>query len=170
LRLAALAEFGLAKSKGDVRAASVALRCFLTSTADLAERALQDAGLRWRNRVMPIRTAFIAILYAASVTAAGAEPLVRHAGEWETRIDNGKPIILCFPTDVTLDQNYVLQSMSKLPDATCKVTNMTTVGAVTSYSMQCTIGGSLMTSTGTITATGPDSFTGKAHSHDRQGA
>jgi hypothetical protein len=114
---------------------------------------------------MPIRTAFIAILYAASVTATGAEPLVRHAGEWETRIDNGKPIILCFPTDITLDQNYVLQSMSKLPDATCKVTNMTTVGAVTSYSMQCTIGGSPMTSTGTITATGPDSFTGKAHSH-----
>jgi hypothetical protein len=77
--------------------------------------------------VTPIRAAFIAILYAALVTAAG------RAGEWETRIDNGKPIILCFPTDVTLDQNYVLQSMSKLPDTKCKVTNVTTVGAVTSY-------------------------------------
>jgi hypothetical protein len=117
------------------------------------------------NHVMPIRTGFSAILFAASVTAAGAEPLVRHAGEWETTVDNGKPIILCFPTDVPLDQNYVLQSMSRLPGAECTVTNMTTVGAVTSYSMRCTIGGSLMTSSGTITATGPDSFTGKAHSH-----
>jgi hypothetical protein len=71
---------------------------------------------------MPIRAAFIAVL-SASVTVAGAEPLVRHAGEWETTVDNGKPIILCFPSDVTLDQNYVLQSMSRLAGAECTVTN-----------------------------------------------
>jgi hypothetical protein len=43
--------------------------------------------------------------------------------------------------------------------------SMNTVGNVTSYSMQCTIGGSPMTSSGTFTVTGPDSFAGKAHSH-----
>jgi hypothetical protein len=111
------------------------------------------------------RTAFIVVLCAASVSAAWAEPFVRRAGEWETTIDNGQPRILCFPTDVTLDKNYVTQPMSKLHAADCTITNMETVGAVTSYSIRCTVGGSPMTSSGTITATGPDSFTGKIHSH-----
>jgi hypothetical protein len=55
--------------------------------------------------------------------------------------------------------------MSKLHAADCTITNMETVGAVTSYSIRCTVGGSPMTSSGTITATGPDSFTRKIHSH-----
>lgn len=107
----------------------------------------------------------IVVLCTVSATVAWAEPLVRHAGEWETTIDNGKPILFCYPTDVTLDQGYVMQSMSKLPGANCTMGSMKTVDNVTSYSLQCTIGGSLMTSSGTITVTGPDSVTGKAHSH-----
>src|ERR1700727_2283916 len=59
----------------------------------------------------------VVALCTASATAAWAEPLVRHAGEWETTIDNGKPILFCYPTDVTLNQGYVLQSMSKIPGA-----------------------------------------------------
>jgi len=107
----------------------------------------------------------IVALCAVSATAAWAEPLVRHAGEWETTIDNGKPILFCYPTDVTLDQGYVLQSMSKIPGANCTMGSMNTVGNVTSYAMQCTIGGSQMTSSGTVTVTGPDSFATKSHSH-----
>jgi hypothetical protein len=80
-------------------------------------------------------------------------------------MDNGKPRIVCYPTDETLDQNYVTRSMSKIPDANCTVGNISTTGNVVSYSMQCMIGGSPMTSSGTITATGPDAFTSKAHSH-----
>jgi hypothetical protein len=68
---------------------------------------------------------------AASASAAWAEPFVRRAGEWETTIDNGQPHILCFPSDVTLDKNYVMQSMSKLHAADCTINNMQTVGAVT---------------------------------------
>jgi hypothetical protein len=105
------------------------------------------------------------VLGAALAGAAWAAPLVRQAGEWETTIDNGKPMLFCYPTDVTLDQSYVMQSMSKLPGANCTMSDMKTVGNVTSYSLQCTVGGSLMTSSGTITVTGPDSFTGKSHSH-----
>ena len=67
------------------------------------------------------RTAFIVVLCAASVSAAWAEPFVRRAGEWETTIDNGQPRILCFPTDVTLDKNYVMQPMSKLHAADCTI-------------------------------------------------
>ena len=114
---------------------------------------------------MPRSATLIVVLCTVSATAAWAEPLVRHAGEWETTIDNGKPILFCYPTDVTLDQGYVLQSMSKIPGANCTMGSMNTVGNVTSYSMQCTIGGSPMTSSGTFTVTGPDSFAGKAHSH-----
>jgi hypothetical protein len=114
---------------------------------------------------MSIRTGLIAALYTASVASACAEPLVQRAGEWETTIDTGKPITRCFPTDIIVDRDYVLRSMSKLPGANCSIGNIATLGAVTSYSMQCTIGGSTMTASGTITATGPDSFSGKAHSH-----
>lgn len=58
-----------------------------------------------------------------------------------------------------------MQSMAKLPGANCTISDFETSGAVTSYSTQCTIGGSQMTSSGTITVTGPDAFSTKAHSH-----
>jgi hypothetical protein len=107
----------------------------------------------------------VVLLCSASATTAWAEPLVRHAGEWETTIDNGKPNVICFPTDATMDQNYVMQSMSKIPGAGCTISNWSTAGNVTSYSMQCTIGGSVMTSAGTVTVTSPDAYTGKVHTH-----
>ncbi len=109
--------------------------------------------------------ALIVMLSVASASAAGAETLVRHAGEWETTIDNGQPRIVCFTNDVTMDQNSIAQSMSKLPGASCTVSDFKSVGGVTSYSMQCMIGGSQMTSTGTVTATAPDAFTTKSHTH-----
>ena len=55
--------------------------------------------------------------------------------------------------------------MAKIPGANCKIGNIANMGNVTSYSMQCTVGGSLMTSSGTITQTGPDAFISKTHSH-----
>ena len=70
------------------------------------------------------------VLCAMSATTAWAEPPVRHAGEWETTIDNGKPIRFCYPTDATLDQNYVMQSMSKIPGASC-------TGEQLEYRRQC---------------------------------
>ena len=117
-----------------------------------------------------LKAATVAPILAATlctlpVIAAGAEPLVRHAGEWETTIGNGKPIVVCFPTDQTFDQDTVLKQMARIPGANCTMSNLTTTGNVTSYSLQCTIGGSQMTSTGTVTVTGPDAYTSKAHSH-----
>jgi hypothetical protein len=103
------------------------------------------------------------LLILSSLPASAA--VVRHAGEWQTIIDNGRPLIACFSSDATLDQNYVTRSMARLPGANCKVGNISTIGNVTSYTMQCTIGGSLMTSSGTIMQTGPDAFTSKAHTH-----
>jgi hypothetical protein len=67
--------------------------------------------------------ALIVMLSVASASAAGAETLVRHAGEWETTIDNGQPRIVCFTNDVTMDQNSIAQSMSKLPGASCTVSD-----------------------------------------------
>jgi hypothetical protein len=98
-------------------------------------------------------------------TAASAEPLVRHAGEWETTIDNGKPRVFCYPTDATLDQNFVLQSMSRIPNAKCTMSDIKTVGSVTSYSLQCMLGDSVMTTSTTLTTTGPDAYSSKTHSH-----
>jgi len=102
--------------------------------------------------------AFVAALSAVSITAASAAP-VRHAGEWETIIDKGKPLIACFPVDETFDENTMTRPLLKIPGASCKMDSLKTVGDVTSFSMQCNISGSMMTSSGTITVTGPDSFT-----------
>lgn len=108
--------------------------------------------------------AFVAVLFAALTSAAFAAP-VRHAGEWETALDGGTPRVACFPVDETLDENSLMRSMSKLPGASCKMDSIKTVGDVTSYSMQCNIGGSTLTSSGTITETGPDAFASKGHTH-----
>jgi hypothetical protein len=108
--------------------------------------------------------AFVAIFFAASTSAVFAAP-VRHAGEWQTVLDGGEPRVACFPADETLDENYLMRSLSKIPGASCKVDSIKTVGDVTSYSLECNIGGSAMTSSGTITVTGPDAFTSKGHSH-----
>jgi hypothetical protein len=114
-------------------------------------------------RRVALTVAVVAV--ASSVSSAAGAGLVRKAGEWQTSIDNGPPRLICYATDETFDQAYVARAMSRLPGASCKVSNFTTVGSVTSYSLLCTIGGSQMTSTGSITSTGPDSVTAKAHSH-----
>jgi hypothetical protein len=107
---------------------------------------------------------FVASLFAVSITAVLAAP-VRHAGEWETIIDNGKPLVVCFPADETLDENTLMRPLSKIPGASCKVDSLKTVGDVTSISMQCDIGGSTMTSSATITVTGPDAVSSRVQSH-----
>ena len=47
---------------------------------------------------------FVAALFAVSASTALAAP-VRHAGEWETTIDKGQPLVACFPVDEMLDEN-----------------------------------------------------------------
>ncbi len=111
------------------------------------------------------RAALVAVLFTASATAAGAAPVLRHAGEYQTIIDNGAPRVVCFPTDAVLDQNYLMRSMAKIRNAQCKVGNISSAGAVTTYTVQCDMGGSVMTTTAVFTVTGPDSFSSKAHSH-----
>jgi hypothetical protein len=114
---------------------------------------------------MPRRIVLVApFLLIAAAAIAYANP-VRRAGEWETVFDGGRPFVACFPDDQTFDENTIVREMAKLPGASCRTTSFGTTGDVTSYAIECMIGGSLMTSSGTITATGPDRFTGKAHSH-----
>ena len=113
---------------------------------------------------MHYRAAFITLAAAVAwATAAGAA--VEHAGEWQSIIGNGQPLTFCIPADRVVDQAYVSKSMARMPNAACTVSNFTSLGPITSYSLQCTIGGSVMTSSGTVTQTGPDSFTSKSHSH-----
>jgi hypothetical protein len=106
----------------------------------------------------------VPLFLAASAANAWANP-VRRAGEWQTVIDGGQPLVACFPHDQTFDENSIARALSKLPGANCKTTSFSTTGDLTSYSIECTISGSLMTVSGTITATGPDTYTTKGHSH-----
>ena len=53
---------------------------------------------------MLMRHAFVvSILVAASATAAWAGP-VRKAGEWQTVINGGQPILTCVPEDMPVDE------------------------------------------------------------------
>lgn len=113
-----------------------------------------------RKEFVMLKLAAFAAVVVASITAVSAGP-VRHAGEWETTIDKGKPMVACFPVDETFDENSLTRTMSKLPGASCKVDSLKTAGDVTSYSMHCDINGSTLTSSGTITVTGPDAFVTK---------
>jgi hypothetical protein len=102
----------------------------------------------------------------ALTTYALAEPFVIHAGEWETTVDVGQPKIICRTSDVTFDKDYVMKSISKVDGVTdCKMSDMKTVGNVTSYSLQCTVGDDQMTSSGSITVAGPDAYTGMSETH-----
>ncbi|THD62228.1 DUF3617 family protein [Phenylobacterium sp.] len=111
------------------------------------------------------RAAPVAAVVLAAAASASAAPMVRHAGEWETRIDNGQPILTCYTADAPFDENYVMQKMSKIPGGNCKVSDFVSTGPVLSYTVSCLVGGSQMTSSGAITVTGPDAMTGKIHSH-----
>ena len=109
---------------------------------------------------------FIGCLCVAYISSASAEPFVIHAGEWETTIDVGQPKIICRPSDASFDEEYLLRSMSQVDGVTnCKITDMSTVGNLTSYSLQCTVGGDQMISSGSITVTGPDAYTGITETH-----
>src|ERR1700753_3269056 len=113
---------------------------------------------------------FVAIIFlpCALTTSALAEPFVIHAGEWETTVDVGQPKIICRPSDATFDKDYVMKSISQVEGVTdCKMSDMKTVGNVTSYSLQCSVGDSQMTSNGSITVTGPDAYTGMSETHGR---
>jgi hypothetical protein len=109
-------------------------------------------------------TIFIAALFAVSASAVVRAAPVRHAGEWETTIDKGQPLVACFPADETLDENTLMRPLAKIPGASCKMNGIKTVGEVTSISLECVIGGSTMTSNATITVTGPDAFTSRVQS------
>ncbi len=106
----------------------------------------------------------VSILIAASAATAWAAP-VRKAGEWQTTINGGQPILTCVPNDMPMDEQSIMQSMSKIPGAECKMTRFTASGNTTDYAMECMIGGGKMTSTGTITMIDSDTFTTKSHSH-----
>jgi hypothetical protein len=105
----------------------------------------------------------VVLLAVAESHIAWAAP-VRHAGEWETIIDKGQPLVACFSVDETLDENTMMRPLAKIPGASCKIDSAKTVGDVTSISLQCVIGGSTMSTNATITVTGPDAFTSRVQS------
>lgn len=118
---------------------------------------------------MLMRNAFVAsVLVAVSATTAWAAAPVRKAGEWQTSINGGQPMLTCIPTDMPMDEQSIMQSMSKVPGADCKMSKFTTSGDTTEYAMDCTISGMKMTSSGTITVSDPDTFTTKSHTHTGQ--
>jgi len=114
---------------------------------------------------MLMRHAFVcSVLVVASATTAWAGP-VRKAGEWQTSINGGQPMLTCVPNDMPMDEQSMMQSMSKIPGADCKMIRFITSGDATDYAMECMINGSKMTSAGTITVSDPDTFTNKSHTH-----
>src|ERR1700744_1264305 len=120
---------------------------------------------------MTARLAFVAaasaaatLLAATSALPAGANP-IRHAGEWQTVIDGGTPRVACVAQDQTLAQVAIARVRTRRPGASCKTPRFVAEGDTVNYALECTFRGSLITTSGTLTETGPDSFTSTDHSH-----
>jgi hypothetical protein len=113
---------------------------------------------------MPARIALALLLAVGLAPTASANP-VRHAGEWQTAIDGRPPVTACLREDQALDEASIAKVMARRPNADCRTTRFDVAGDTVTYALECTVRGSLMTSSGTITATGPDSFTSLDHTH-----
>jgi len=116
---------------------------------------------------MPARTALVLpplLAVAIAATGANANP-IRHAGEWQTVVDGGPPVTACVREDQALDEAALAKVMARRPSTECRTTRFDLAGDTVTYALECTYRGSLMTSTGTLTVTGPDSFTSVGHSH-----
>jgi hypothetical protein len=111
---------------------------------------------------MSKRAAFASLALSVFLVGAGA---VRRSGEWEVTVDNGRPRVVCFPTDQTFDQQTLTRAMAKIPGSSCTMTTLTTVGDVLTFATQCAVQGTTISTNGTITRTGPDAFISKVHSH-----
>jgi hypothetical protein len=116
-----------------------------------------------------VRNTIVLAAFLGGAAAASAAP-VRHAGEWETSIDGGKPLVACATHDTVFDKNSVPSAMAKVPNAKCTTTNFSKIGPLTTFSIQCEVYGAHMVSSGSMTQTGPDTFTVKSHTHVDGGA
>lgn len=96
-------------------------------------------------------------------TGSIAAPFYR-AGEWQSRTDNGPPNLICHQSDHTLDQ-AALTRMFSGPGQKCSPGQLTTIGPVTTVSVTCQMAGGSLTTSGTITAQGPDAYISRLHAH-----
>ncbi len=110
---------------------------------------------------MPNRAVFAVVLFALA-PAALAEP-VRHAGEWQTIIDGGEPRLSCAKTDKAFDKDSVLKTMASMPEIKCQFNNWSEDGDDVTYSLQCTIQGQTLDTSGVMTKTGTDAYIVKSH-------
>jgi len=114
-----------------------------------------------------MRQIFIAISMAflASLTLAYAEPVqVMHAGEWESRIGNGQPRLICLKTDRPFDLE-TLTKMTEKAGARCILSDVKEADSVISYITSCDIAGGKMILHGTITVNAPDTYVSRSQSH-----
>ena len=114
------------------------------------------------KRTLPLLLAGLCIA-ASSASVADAQ-MVMHAGEWQTRNDNGRTNLVCEHTDHTFDRATFTRMMSA-SGAVCTVGDVHTTGMATTVSASCQVAGGHMTTTDTITWRGPDSYTSHVRSH-----
>jgi hypothetical protein len=110
------------------------------------------------------RALLIAALLAATAGAA-AGSAVRHAGEWQTRSGAAAPRLSCYRTDQTFDEAYLLRVAARLRGASCRMASYSAAGPLTTWAMSCTVGGSPLTASGTVTDTGPDAYVSRTRTH-----
>jgi hypothetical protein len=120
--------------------------------------------------IMPelmMRQIFIAasIAFFASLTLAYADPVqVMHAGEWESRVGDGQPRLICMKTDRPFDQE-TLSKMTQKAGAACTLSDVKEAGAVITYLTSCNLAGGKMILHGTITVNAPDTYVSRTQSH-----
>lgn len=110
------------------------------------------------------KVAVLSMLFTATAMAAQAAP-VRRAGEWQTSIDGNPGRVVCIAHDATFDSTTLAKEMAKVPGAKCAAANFSVMGPIIKATLACDINGMHMVTDSVITATGPDAYTTRTHSH-----
>jgi hypothetical protein len=116
---------------------------------------------------LSMRPIFIAasMAFIASLTLAYADAVqVMHAGEWESRIGEGQPRLICLKSDRPFDRE-TLTKMTEKAGASCTLGDVKEAGSVITYVTSCDLAGGKMILHGTITVNAPDTYVSRTQSH-----
>ena len=109
------------------------------------------------------------VLVVGAAGGAQADELgVIHAGRWEATFGDAGPnarvMYTCRKADVVMDEKSMASAMGQMA-ADCSKVDFKRSGDVITYSLVCKSQNMTITSSGTTTFAGPDSFTTVSHTH-----
>jgi hypothetical protein len=113
-----------------------------------------------------LRVVLTLLLMTVAGVANADSPIVIKAGRWEASFGdpNAKPMYTCRKADAVLDEKSVTSAMGPMA-ADCSKMDFNRTSDGMTYSLVCKVQEMTITSSGTTTFLGADSFTTVSHTH-----